>query len=66
MSWQVTGIRKDPWAEKNRIVVEEQKNAETRGYYLSPEAYNLPGTRSVKWALHPEMMKQIEEESREE
>lgn len=26
VSWQVTGIRKDPWAAENRIVVEEEKN----------------------------------------
>jgi len=66
VSWQVTGIRKDPWAEKNLIVVEEQKSAETKGYYLNPEAYNLPKTRSLEWALHPETMMQIEEKSGEE
>jgi hypothetical protein len=25
VSWQVTGIRKDPWANANRIQVEEDK-----------------------------------------
>src|SRR5919202_6327827 len=34
VSWQVTGIRKDPWANANRIVVEENKSNEERGYYL--------------------------------
>lgn len=63
VSWQVTGVRKDPWAGKNRIIVEEEKSLETRGYYLTPGAYNLPQTRSIEWALHPEMMKQIEEKS---
>jgi len=62
VSWQVTGIRKDPWAEKNRIVVEEQKSPRTKGYYLNPEAYGLSKTRSVEYALHPEIMKKLNEE----
>ncbi|MCL5029274.1 MAG: hypothetical protein M1480_09690 [Bacteroidetes bacterium] len=63
VSWQVTGIRKDPWAEKNRIVVEEQKSAQTRGYYLNPKAYGLPENRSIEWAINPEMMKMLQEKS---
>lgn len=50
VSWQVTGIRKDPWAQKNRVIVEELKNTDLKGYYLNPEVYNLPVTRSVEWA----------------
>jgi len=40
VSWQVTGIRKDPYAEKYRIRVEEEKRQEEKGYYLHPEVYN--------------------------
>jgi len=39
VSWQVTGIRQDPWANQNRIEVEVEKPAEFKGYYLHPEAY---------------------------
>ena len=39
VSWQVTGIRRDAWAEKNRIPVEEMKPAGQRGTYLHPEAF---------------------------
>ncbi|HRJ31792.1 MAG TPA: hypothetical protein PLV21_18530 [Cyclobacteriaceae bacterium] len=42
VSWQLTGIRKDPYAEKNRVKVEEDKMGDERGKYLYPEAYNLP------------------------
>lgn len=42
VSWQVTGVRQDPWAEKNRIPVEEEKQGPMRGRYLNPEAYGLP------------------------
>jgi hypothetical protein len=37
VSWQVTGIRKDPWANAHRIQVEEDKPAKERGYYTYPE-----------------------------
>ena len=39
VSWQVTGIRQDPYAEQNRIQVEVEKPAKFKGYYLHPEAY---------------------------
>jgi hypothetical protein len=47
VSWQVTGIRRDPWAEKNRIPTEEIKSESERGTYLHPEAYGLPRDRGV-------------------
>jgi len=42
VSWQVTGIRHDPYAEAHRILVEEDKPAEERGTYLYPELYGEP------------------------
>lgn len=39
VSWQVTGVRQDPWAETHRIVVEEDKPEQERGRYLHPEAH---------------------------
>lgn len=39
ISWQVTGIRKDAYAEKNRIVPEVEKSKEEKGKYLYPEAF---------------------------
>ena len=41
VSWQVTGIRKDPFAEANRIPLEVMKSPEERGFYLHPGAYGL-------------------------
>jgi hypothetical protein len=37
--WQVTGVRKDAWAEANRVPVEEAKPKGERGRYLHPEAF---------------------------
>ncbi|MDQ4120589.1 MAG: hypothetical protein M3209_03980 [Acidobacteriota bacterium] len=39
VSWQVTGIRKDPFAEQNRIKTEVEKPEKERGTYLYPKAY---------------------------
>ena len=41
VSWQVTGVRQDPYAETHRIQVEEDKPADKRGSYLHPDAYGL-------------------------
>jgi len=39
VSWQVTGIRQDAWANANRIPVEVDKNTEDQGRYLHPELF---------------------------
>lgn len=39
VSWQVTGIRNDPYAQAHRIQVEKEKSASERGSYLHPDAY---------------------------
>jgi hypothetical protein len=39
VSWQITGIRQDPWANDNRVPVESDKPASERGTYLYPEGY---------------------------
>lgn len=39
VSWQVTGVRNDPVAQRFRIEVEQEKPAERRGMLLVPEAY---------------------------
>jgi len=47
VSWQVTGIRKDAYAEMHRIPIEESKPAADRGHYLHPEAFGLPKDMGV-------------------
>ncbi|MGA9427529.1 MAG: hypothetical protein WBV33_20790, partial [Terracidiphilus sp.] len=39
VSWQVTGIRHDAYAEAHRVKVEEDKPAGERGTYLHPELF---------------------------
>lgn len=61
VSWQVTGIRQDPYANKNRIKVEEDKPERERGFYLHPEAFNQPEERGIQWARNPELMQRIKD-----
>jgi hypothetical protein len=52
VSWQVTGIRQDPFAEANRIPVEIVKPDDERGTYLHPDAYGAPQEKGVNYTLH--------------
>lgn len=42
VSWQVTGIRRDPWAVRHRIAVDAEKAEEEKGRYLHPELWGQP------------------------
>ena len=42
ISWQITGIRQDTWANDNRIPVEEAKPKAERGTYLYPQGFGKP------------------------
>lgn len=62
VSWQVTGIRHDAWANRNRIPVEEVKPDLERGYYLYPEAFDQPPERSLEQARELEFMRQVKQQ----
>lgn len=64
VSWQVTGIRQDAWAQANPLVVEEEKAANERGYYLYPEAYGQSSEQGIEWGRNPEMMRRLKEQRR--
>lgn len=49
ISWLVTGIRKDPFAEQHKTIVEQEKLPTHKGKYLNPEVYN----KSNKEAIYP-------------
>lgn len=59
VSWQVTGVRKDPFAERYRIAVEEDKTPSERGYYQHPEVYGHDVTKGIEWARNPEREKRL-------
>ena len=51
VSWQVTGIRHDAYASQYRIPVEEDKTPVEQGYYLHPEVFGQPESKSISAAM---------------
>src|SRR5580765_2376040 len=47
VSWQVTGIRHDAFADAHRIPVEQAKPDKERGRYLHPELFGAPTEKSI-------------------
>ena len=52
VSWQVTGIRKDAYANENRIEVEVLKNDNDAGKYLHPDAFGISKTLGIGFEEH--------------
>jgi hypothetical protein len=50
VSWQVTGVRQDAYANAHRVPVEEDKTANERGYYLHPDAFGQPQSKGIEMA----------------
>jgi hypothetical protein len=53
VSWQVTGIRHDAWANQNRIPTEEYKEPQNQGKYLNPEAFGQPRKNGIGYIESP-------------
>jgi hypothetical protein len=49
VSWQVTGVRQDLYANAHRIPVEEDKPAGERGKYLYPQEYGRPESEGIEY-----------------
>jgi hypothetical protein len=54
VSWQVTGIRDDPYAKAHPIQVEEDKPDKERGYYIHPDLYGQSEENGISRLLFPE------------
>jgi hypothetical protein len=61
VSWQVTGIRKDSWAQAHPLTVDEEKPENERGYYHNPELYDQPLENSTLWKGNSELIRLLEE-----
>jgi len=64
VSWQITGIRKDAFAEKNRIPVEETKTGNERGKYLYPKAHGAPESMGVTYEIDQALQREATENTR--
>jgi trimeric autotransporter adhesin len=60
VSWLVTGVRLDAFAKAHPLVVEQEKEARVRGFYIHPELYGAPPEKQIEWARHPQMMKKLQ------
>jgi hypothetical protein len=47
VSWQVTGVRNDPYIRANPMMVERNKETGERGRYLHPEVYGAPREQGI-------------------
>ena len=52
VSWQITGIRQDAWANAHRIPVEQEKSTAEQGHFIHPELFGHAGELSVT-AMRP-------------
>jgi len=62
VSWTVTGVRQDAWANAHRVPVEVDKPANELGFYIHPELFGAPAEKSVEWGRHPKEMVQMKAE----
>jgi len=62
VSWQVTGIRQDVYAEAHRIEVEMDKAAEDRGKYVSPLEYGRPESLGIGYMKIEEIRETLDSE----
>ncbi len=63
VSWQVTGVRKDPYAMAHRIEVETEKAQADKGKYLYPEAYGLQAEQGINFVHEDPLHKSKHRES---
>jgi hypothetical protein len=53
VSWQVTGIRHDAYANAHRIPVEVEKPPQEQGHYLHPELFGATPEQAVDYQMPP-------------
>jgi len=59
VSWQITAVRQDAFAKAHPLVVEEEKPAREKGFYIHPELYGQPLEKQIQWARSGEVMRRI-------
>ena len=55
VSWQVTGIRQDPYANAHRLPVEQDKPANEKGLYLYPKEAGQPESKGIDYQQQQKM-----------
>lgn len=60
VSWQVTGIRQDPWAQAHPIAVEMPKPKGEQGYFLHPTLHGAGHEEHLKRARYARLVENSE------
>jgi hypothetical protein len=64
VSWQVTGIRQDAWAEKHRIRVDTAKRPKDRGRFLNPEVHGSRRSMAIGYRKPPKASQRSKDDAR--
>jgi len=64
VSWQITAVRHDAYAQAHPMVVEQIKGDKERGFYQHPELYGQPKNKQTQWGLNPTMVQSALAEKR--
>jgi hypothetical protein len=56
VSWQLVGLRKDPWAQEHPLVVEEEKSRGDKGFYRHPEVIGQSAEKSAALPSNPKLV----------
>jgi hypothetical protein len=60
VSWLVTGIRHDPFAEAHRMQVEVEKTGRERGKYIHPKEYGVSETLGIDYEENEKIKAELE------
>ncbi len=63
VSWQVTGIRKDKFADANRVIPEVEKEPENKGRFLHAKEWKQPINKEINYEINHSNI-QLEEATR--
>jgi hypothetical protein len=58
VSWQVTGVRQDPYANDHPLQVEQPKPSDEKGTYLYPKGYDQPDSKGLDYQKQQKMKRQ--------
>jgi len=53
VSWQVTGVRNDPYAKTHPFIVEQEKKEFAKGKYLRPDLFGQPKEMGIHYVKNP-------------
>ena len=53
VSWQVTGVRHDKYADAHRVVPETEKEPQYKGHYLHAAEWGMPAAKSIDALTNP-------------